>query len=293
MKLKTLLLVVLMVGVATSAFAQYGAFSKEELIEYTPKNPFERYEDGRPKVPAEWLERMEKVTLEEAWGVLRKHGYHNQFAGNWEHVNPEQVLVGRALTAVFMPKRPDLDEITNQLGDQDGNIGPQNSWVIDRLHENDVPVIDLFGKIKDGTFAGDNLATSIYSKTGTGFIVNGGSRDLAGISEMEGIRVFVRGFDPTALAGVTLTGINVPIQIGEATVMPGDVVLGTKGGLIFIPPHLVQEVVETSEDIRLRDQFGHQMLREGVYTPGQIDTQWTEEIEEHFEQWKEELMGEQ
>ncbi|MDZ7372286.1 MAG: RraA family protein, partial [candidate division KSB1 bacterium] len=48
---------------------------------------------------------------------------------------------------------------------------------------------------------------------------------------------------------------------------------------------LVQEVVETSEIVRLRDQFGHQRLREKKYTPGQIDRKWTEDIEIDFEEW--------
>lgn len=286
---KQITMLVVLLLFAANAFAQYGVFSKDELIRYTPENPYERYEDGRPKVPVEWLERMKDVSLEEAWSVLRRHGYHNQFAGNWIDINPDIVLVGRALTAAFMPLRPDLNAATDRLGEEHGNIGPQNSWVIDRLQEYDVAVVDLFGKVKDGTFVGDNLANALFAKTGgNGFVIDGGVRDLDGILEIEGIRGFVRGIDPTALAQTTLTGVNTPIRIGEATVMPGDVVLGRRGGIIFIPPHLVEEVVLTSEDVRMRDRFGHQMMREGVYTPGQIDVRWTEEIEAHYQRWLQE-----
>ena len=266
--------------------AQYGTFSKEERILFTQNNPFERFEDGRPKVPDEWLERMKLVSIEEAWGVLRRHNYNSQFEGNWMNLHPERVLVGRAVTASFMPLRPDVQELTNELGKKDGNVGGQNSWVIDTLMENDVIVIDLFGKVKDGTFAGDNLANSISAKTKTGMVINGGIRDLDGIFELPNFNAFVRGVDPTAIANVSLMGINIPIRIGEVTVMPGDMVLGRREGIIIIPPQYVQEVVERSEDTRLRDEFGHQRLREQKYTPGEIDRRWSPEIEADFEQWK-------
>jgi regulator of RNase E activity RraA len=177
--------------------------------------------------------------------------------------------------------------VIEKQGKDEGRIGGQNSWVIDTLLPDDVIVVDLFGKIKDGTFAGDNLSTAIHARTGTGMVIDGGIRDLQRIYEIAGFGVFVRGVDPSAIANVTLNGINVPIRIGEATVLPGDVVLGTREGVIFIPPHLVQDVVERSEDVRRRDAFGHQRLREGKYTPGEIDRAWPPHIEEDFQAWKE------
>jgi len=270
------------------AQAQYGTFTKEQRILYTRQNPFPRFEDGRPRVPDDILQRMKQVTIEEAWGVLRSHRYNAQFEGGWINLHPDRVLVGRAVTAAFMPLRPDVEEVTRELGHQDERVGAQNSWIIDTLVENDVIVVDLFGKIEDGTFAGDNLATSIYAKSKTGMIVNGAVRDVDGIFEIPDFNVFVRGLDPSGIAGVTLMGINVPIRLGRVTVMPGDVVLGRREGIIFIPPQFAQEVVEKSEAIRLRDEFGHQRLREGKYTPGQIDRDWTSDIEADFEQWKKE-----
>ncbi|MBZ0258916.1 RraA family protein [bacterium] len=269
-----------------SSVAQFGTFSKDELIRFTPDNPYPRFEDGRPRVPDEILERMKEVSIEEAWGVLRGKGYRLQFTGDWVNLHPDRVLVGRALTAAFVPKRPDLDKVTEELGKEQGNKGGQNSWVIDRLSENDVIVIDLFGKVKDGTFAGDNLANSIWTKSKTGMVIHGGVRDIDGIFPLPDFNVFIRGMDPTAIADVTLLGINTPVRIDEATVMPGDVVLGGREGVIFIPPQLAEEVCERSENIRLRDEFGHLRLREGKYTPGEIDTKWTDEINADFEQWK-------
>jgi len=263
--------------------------SPEAIQRLTPTNPFGRGADGRPRVPDELLERMKLVTNDEAWGVLeRQHGYQFQFEGNWLNLHPERVLVGRSVTAMFVPMRPDLQQVVEAEGRAEGRAGGQNTWVIDTLVEGDVIVVDLFGKIRDGTFAGDNLSTTIRSRARTGMVVHGGIRDLARIDELPDFAVFARGVDPSAIANVTLVGVNIPIRIGNATVLPGDVVLGTSEGVTFIPPHLVQEVVERSEDVRLRDVFGKQRLAEGTYTSGQIDVStWAAEIEQDFLRWRE------
>ncbi len=272
-----------------TAAAQLGMWSKEQRIEFTREWKGERFPDGRPKVPGELIDRLRNVTAEEAWGVLRRHNYNLQFEGHWQVINPgKQRLVGRVVTAVFMPLRPDVHAVINDYGKKENRVGPgQNSWVIDTLEKGDVLVVDLFGKIKDGTFAGDNLATSIFAKSGTGLIVDGSVRDVSGIQEIEGFRAYVRGVDPSALREVTLMGINVPIRIGEVTVMPGDVVVSDPEGLTFIPPHLAQEVADVSELTQARDRWGHQMLREGKYTPGQIDTRWTDAMIDEFNAWAE------
>jgi regulator of RNase E activity RraA len=280
---------------ASCALAQLGLFSKEQRLEFTKEWKGERFDDGRPKVPDSILERMADVTAEEAWGLLQQAGYRYQFEGNWQQIvtDPGKRLVGRAVTAVFMPLRPDVNEIIKARGKAEARnqAGGQNSWVIDTLQPGDVVVVDLFGKIKDGTFIGDNLATSIFSKTGTGVVVDGSVRDLSGILEIRGFTGYVRDFHPSAIKDVMLMGINVPVRIGEVTVMPGDVVLGDPEGVVFIPPHLAEKVVDDSEQTRLRDDWGHQMLREGKYTPGQIDSRWTPNMEQEFRQWAESRRG--
>jgi 4-hydroxy-4-methyl-2-oxoglutarate aldolase len=262
--------------------------TSESITALTHAYPGDRFPDGRPRVPDDILQRMRLVTTEEAWSVLRRHGYHFQFEGGWMSLHPEQVLVGRAVTASFVPYRPDFHDLVEQQGRDAGRIGGQNSWVIDTLVENDVIVVDLFGKVKDGTFAGDNLGTAIHAKSRTGMVIDGGIRDLQRMLELPSFAVFVRGVDPSAIADVTLAAVNTPTRIGEATVLPGDIVLGTQTGLMFIPPHLAQEVVEYSEDTRLRDEFGKQRIAEGAYTPGEIDVpQWVEAIESDYQRWKE------
>ncbi|MCU0520384.1 MAG: RraA family protein, partial [Anaerolineae bacterium] len=260
----------------------------EEIIDYTPEWKGERFADGRPKVPDALLERVKSVTLTQAWGVLRGDGYHWQYEDGFVCTHPGQTLVGRALTAMYMPRRPGMRTIMERKGEAAGCIGDQISWPIDMLVPGDVYIADVYGKHDQGPIIGDNLSTAIYAKSGRGVVHNASVRDIEGIQEIQGFVSFVRGFHPTyASPTIMLVGVNCPVRIGQATAMPGDVVLGKGEGVVFIPPHLVEKVVKTSELVALRDMFGKQRLREGRYTPGQIDTRWVDEIEADFSQWLE------
>ena len=262
--------------------------SPEELIEYTPEWEGERFADGRPKVPDDILERMCNVSITQAWGVIGGPGYNWQYEDGWVCTHPGQVLVGRALTAMYMPRRPVMRRVMEEKGERAGCIGDQISWPIDMLVPGDVYVADVFGKIDQGAVIGDNLATAIYANSGNGVVHDASVRDIDGIQELPDFTSFVRGFHPTfASPTIMLTGVNCPVRIGGATVMPGDVVLGRDDGVVFIPPHLAEQVVKTSELISLRDRFGKQRLAEGKYTPGQIDTRWSDPIEEDFSRWLE------
>jgi len=260
----------------------------EDIERWTRLWTGERFPDGRPKVSDNVLERMRQVTVEEAWGVLKGHGYKYQYEGNWLNVHQDRILVGRAVTAAFVPTRPDLHSIVEEWGKGRGSVGLHNSFVIDTLVKDDVIVIDLFGKVKDGTFAGDNLGTAIANKTGTGMVIHGGIRDLLRVREIPGIAIFARGIDASAIADVSMNSLNAPVRIGEATVLPGDVVLGSVSGVVFIPPHLAQEVVERSELIRKQDEWGQMRIRESKYTSGQVDGNWNDEMRADFAAWHEE-----
>jgi regulator of RNase E activity RraA len=271
--------------------------SKDELVFLTPEWTGERFDDGRPRVPDDILERMKHVTLEEAWAVLRGQGFDFQYEGDWQVIDPDAVLVGRAVTATFMPGRPDIHKRYDERGRTDGRSGSQNSWPVDLLQPGDVYVADQFGAHVDGPTVGDNVGNAIYANSGNGFVYNGAVRDLNGLKQIEGLSVFFRSYHPShhnppGRLNTTLVGINTPTRIGAATVMPGDVVLGRDGGVIFIPPQLAQRVVETSEIVRLRDMFGQQRLAAGVYTSGQIDARWSDEIERDFSRWLEANVGE-
>ena len=281
--------VVLVCSVALSlilpAHAQLDLFSKEQRIEFSPDWHGDRFADGRPNVADAVLARLKDVTADQAWDVLQDAGYRNQFEGGWKVVNPAPRLVGRVVTAVFMPLRPDVDSVIRANGKKENRVGDENSWIIDVLKPGDVLVVDLFGKIRYGTIIGDNLATAIYAKSHNGLIVNGAVRDVTGIQEIAGFQCYVRGVDPSALENVMLTGINVPIRIGDVSVMPGDIAIGDPEGITFVPPQLAEKVADDTEMDRLVDEWGHTMLRESKYTPGQIDAKWTRKMVEEFNAW--------
>ncbi len=261
--------------------------AREDVLSITPLNPFDRFGDGRPKVPDDLIERMKLVIAEEAWSVLTKHGYNYQFEGNWVNLHPDRVLVGRAITATMVPIRPDLDDVVNAQAEREGRGRHQNRVVLRTVGENDVVVVDIFGKIKEGTFVGDNLATAISSQKAAGLVIDGGIRDPGGVYDVPNINVFCRGLDPTGLKDVTLISLNGPTRIGQATVLPGDIVLGTSIGVTFIPPHLVEEVITTSEGIRLTDEFTKQRLQEHKYTMDQVYIHpWSDEVEADFQEWR-------
>jgi len=261
----------------------------EDVIQITREWTGERFEDGRPKVSDSILKRMEKVTTEEAWAVLWNNEYKYNFEGNWVQLNPGRILVGRSVTATFVPRRPDLHGALMDLGQKkEGRVGEMNSWIIEGLREDDCIVINLFGKVWEGTFSGGNLATAIATRTGRGQVIHGGIRDAQQMLKIKNLITFCRGMDPTPIRDTTMVGLNTACQIGAAVCLPGDIVLGTYSGVIFIPPHLAEQVVEDSERTRLRDVFGLQRLREGSYTSHQMDTKWTPEIDADFARWREE-----
>ena len=244
------------------------------------------FRDGRPKVDGDIVERMRLVTVEEAWGVLMGKGHQFQFDGEWINLHPERVIVGRAVTARYIPFRQDFNDVVQAEGERHNRVGGQNSWVIDTLVNNDVLVVDLFGKVLRGTFIGDNLGTAIATNTGgTGLIVDGSIRDDHRVRQLD-MNVLCRGLHPSAIGEVTMAEMNGPVRIGEATCMPGDIVLATPTGVIFVPPQYAREVVEASENTRLRDYWGKKSIADGRYTPGEVDRAWSKKMTREFDRWK-------
>lgn len=286
MKKQVIMIVVLVWG-SFICNAQRVGSSPEYIKALTSEWKGERFADGRPKVPDAILERLKKISIEEAWGVLRNKGFQNQFEGDWTIINPAEAMTGRVVTAQYMPLRPDLEKQVKEQGKIENRAqkGGTNSWPIDILTTGDVYVADAYGKIADGTLIGDNLGNSIYAKSQRGVVFYGSVRDQEGISEIKGFNGWIKGADPSYIQQMMLTSINAPIRVGRATVLPGDVVLAKKYGVIFIPAYLVEDLVLTSEVTALRDEFGHQRLREKKYLAGEIDSEWSEEIKKDFLNW--------
>ena len=291
---KRLLVFLLAIACYLQSQSQYVQASKEEIIALTPDWKGERFPDGRPKVPDDILKRMKPVTIEEAWAIISGAGYRYQIAEGWgEIINPDSVLVGRAYTTTFMPGRPDVWKAIDSMGKKEGRRA-QNVWAVEQLQKGDVYVADQFGAKKNGPTIGDRVGTAIYTKTGNGIVYSGALRDVEGLKEMGGFTSYFNSYDPSFHnpgggqnrdLTTMIVGINKPTNIHGVTVMPGDVVLGKMGLVIFIPPHLAERVVQSSELVRLEDMFGHLRIREGKYTAGQIDARWADDIQKDFTQW--------
>jgi regulator of RNase E activity RraA len=286
MKLKIAVLSLLLTGIlfSTSLFAQ--TISKDEMLFLTSEWKGERFPDGRPKIPDNLLERAKKIYIDDAWTVLKNEGYLNQYEGNWKTVN-DSTIAGRALTAMYMPSRPDVEKNIKERGAKQGRQGNTNSWPIDILTKGDLYVADAFGKISGGSIMGATLANSIYAKSGNGVVFNGAARDLLEIKNIKGFNAYVRDFHPSFTEEMVLMGLNTPIRIGNVMVLPGDLVIATREGVLFVPAHMAEQVVSTAEFVIRKDQFGFEMVRTGKYSTGQIDSQWPDEIKTEFLKWLE------
>jgi regulator of RNase E activity RraA len=278
------------------ASAQNIGSSPEYIKTLTSEWTGERFSDGRPKVPDNLLERLKKRTLEEVWAELVELGYPNQFEGNWKVVDDteETTMTGRAVTAQFMPSRPDLENQILEQGKKEGRAWEQKrtvSWAMSTLVEGDVYVADAYNKEHLGTVVGSNLGNGVFARSKRGGIFYGHVRDMEGLREIKGFNAWIKGSDPSYMRQTLLTSINAPVRIGNAIVLPGDAVLAKKDGVIFIPPHLVEHLVLTGEVTALFDVFGQQRIKEGKYSAGTIDSKWTDEIKKDFRNWVKNYRG--
>ena len=194
---------------------------------------------------------------------------------------------GRAVTAMYMPSRPDVEQLIKERGAKEGRKGNTNSWPIDVLTKGDLYVADAFGKISGGPIMGATLANSIYSKSGNGVVFDGACRDLQEIDNIKGFNAFVRDFHPSFTEEMVLMGLNTPIRIGDVMVLPGDLVIATREGVLFVPAHMAEQVVSTSEFVTRKDLFGFEMVKSNTFSTGEIDSQWPDNIKEAFLKWLE------
>lgn len=280
-----------------SANAQLISFSKQDLIDYTAANPFDRLPDGRPKVPEDLMERARGLSSEEVWAILREKGFNNQYADGFQVLHPGKTLVGRVFTVQFMPVRADVEDIAEKKAKEHGIKRLMNQTAIDMLQPGDVLVVDLFGKKVDGTIVGDNLFYYVNVAThGGGLVVDGSIRDLDGISEID-MPAYFRFADPTPIDNVMLTGINVPVRIGGATVMPGDLAVGDREGVYFIPPQFVKELLDRADEIHIHDEWTKKKFAEGKYKSSEIystpsDPRLLKEYQDYLKKRLEELRHE-
>lgn len=278
-----------------AADAQLMSFSKQDLIDYTAANPFDRFSDGRPKIPDAYLERARELSSEEVWATLQEEkGFNNQYADGFIVLHPGKTMVGRVFTVQFMPLRADVESVAEKKAKEHGLPELTNQIAIDMLQPGDVLVVDLFGKKVDGTIVGDNLFYYVMTTTHKGgLVVDGAIRDLDGIAEID-MPAYFKSVDPTPIGNVMLTGINIPIRIGGVTVMPGDLAVGDREGVYFIPPQFVKETLDRADVIHIHDEWTKKKFAEGKYKSSEIygsptDPKLKEEYEQYLKKRLEEL----
>lgn len=278
----TSLIVCTLLG-ASTAFAQIKQ-TKEQIMFYTSEWKGERFPDGRPKVADNLLERALDVSIEDIWDYLRGQGYVSQFETGWQALHIEKPFAGRALTAQFMPRRPDMAAAVAAEGKAEGRVSGTNSWVINELQMGDTMVADGYGKVIEGTLIGSNLGSGIAAHTHSGFIFDAGIRDAEENRQIANLNGFYRGYDPSAWAQMQLTGINVPVRIGRAVVLPGDLVLAKQDGVIFIPAVLAEAAVSKAEFTNLQDAFNFELNKQGK-NGAEFEGGWTAQKFAAFEKW--------
>lgn len=274
--------------------AQVFRLTPEQMTKYTPLNPYPRFADGRPKVDDRILERVKGLSLEEAWNILQSKGYKHQFAGwDFKVLHPGQKLVGRAVTAQLLPARPDVAAVLDADAKAQGMPKEPNQKIIDILELGDVPVVDLMGAAPGHTFGGDNLHAAIYGRTKTGAVVDGTIRDLEGIFMLP-TQVYYKQAHPSLVTEVSVVGINIPVKIGEAIVMPGDVVLGDREGVIFIPPHLVKEIVDLADETHIKDEWTISKFLTGKYKASELygGPPLSPELKKEFDEFRKKRLAE-
>ena len=285
---------VLLLLSSTYVRAQLLTFPKQELMDYTAKSAFDRLPDGRPKVPDSLIERARGLSSEEVWATLHEKGFNNQYADGFQVLHPGKTMVGRAFTVQFMPLRADVEEVAEAKAKERGRPRLMNQTAIDMLEPGDVLVVDLFGKKADGTIVGDNLFYYVMKAThGGGLVVDGSIRDLDGLSEID-MPGYFRYADPTPIGNVMLTGINVPVRIGGVTVMPGDLVVGDREGVYFVPPQFVKEMLDRADEIHVHDEWTKKKFDEGKYKSSEIysspkDPKLQEEYRQYLKKRLEEI----
>ena len=282
-KLLVKILTVCILFGASPAFSQV-KMTRDQILFYTSEWKGDRFPDGRPKLPDSLLGRAVDITIEDLWEYLREHGYRNQFEGGWQALHIEKPFAGRALTAQYMPTRPDMQRAIAAEGKAEGRVSGNNSWPINELQIGDVYVADGFGKIIEGTLIGSNLGNAVAAHTHTGFVFDAGIRDQEENRDIPGFNGFYRGYDPSAWADMELTAINAPIRIGRAIVLPGDLVLAKPEGVLFIPAILAEDAISSAEFTALTDAYNFELNQQGK-NGAEFEGGWTTKKYNAFAAW--------
>src|SRR5579862_3288932 len=288
--MRRVVLALLIASTLFSASSAHGQvkMTRDQILFYTSDWKGDRFPDGRPKLPDSLLTRAVDMTIEDIWDFLRSKGYNNQFDTGWQALHIDKPFAGRALTAQYMPSRPDMAQAIAAEGKAEGRLlgrgSGTNSWPIAELQIGDVYVADGFGKVVEGTLIGSNLGNAVAAHTHTGFVFDGGIRDQEENREIPDFNGFYRGYDPSAWADMELTAINAPVRIGRAVVLPGDLVLAKPEGVLFVPAILAEDAIAHAEFTSLTDDYNFELNKQGK-NGAQFEGGWTPAKYDAFAKW--------
>ena len=206
---------------------------------------------------------------------LRARGLNNIIIEGVAPLAPGSKIVGTAKTLRFVPNREDL------FKSHGGGYNAQKR-AFDSIRPGEVVVIEARGESGSGTL-GDILALRAKAQGATGVITDGGVRDSAEVAGI--LPVFATAKNPAVLGRRHVPWeSDVAVACGNATVLPGDVIVADDDGAIVIPRDLVEEVVDAAlaketEDGWVAEQVAAGHPIEGLFPP---KGEWKAK----FEDWK-------
>ena len=217
----------------------------------------------RPDVSDEDLAELATYQIENIWGGLGD--YQENYVRGFVHTQDGTRIVGRALTMRALPPRPDLRRAVDALAAE----GNWDSRGYVRAGEEgrvgDIVVAERGGFDGD-IFFGDMTALGMKLRGIKGVIIEGATRDQNELNgeEFEGFPVYARYFDPR---GPEWLGVswNVPVRVGTATVLPGDIVVAEAEAVLFFPPEILPQVLQAARDRQALENYERELMNSKQY----------------------------
>jgi regulator of RNase E activity RraA len=216
------------------------------------------------RATGEQLAKLRELPLEAIWGAVRAQGHLNCCITGLATTRPGERLVGRARTIRCLPDRPDLRKASQELNKAGNWPNASNVRAAEDSEPGDVLVVDLGGRVAEGIFWGDISALGAQINGAAGAVLWGGTRDKEELEAMKGFPVLAVGFDPGVNTSIG-TDWNVPVRVGNATVLPGDIVVADSEAVIFFPAALADAVIRRATAVKEQEDYERQLVREKKY----------------------------
>ncbi len=233
-----------------------------------------------PSLSDETRARLKKVSTPTIATLLYKHGFKNAYIQGVSLLNPSDTpLVGPAFTLRYIAAREDTDELTEfRKSDH-----PQR-LAVETCPEGHVLVMDC-RQDASAASAGSILLTRLQVRGAAGCVTDGGIRDAQGAMGLSMSIFTAKPSAPTNLTKHHAVDINVPISCGSVPVYPGDVLVGDSDGVMVIPAHMVDQVLDEAEPMELFEEFVLEEVKRGVPIIGLYPATDPDTLV-RFEKWK-------